>query len=264
MQPEHFLIIGGFSLAAALICHLFYNKNRKLLEEMWAVDTYTAKDLKRLVKGDFEATVEVQGTVICENSIVSLAARVPCCYYHTSVERQDRRTRTVTSGSGNSRRTRSETDYVWVKDMDEKKSTLFKVQDKTGDTFVDPIRASIDTETVVDKIVRYREPWFEQSVLSSDTGKYRIKESVLRPEGFVYVLGQAFPTGDGDALIQYPKKGYMDPKKKFFFIRRKSEKEITQKKQKVSRILGAIRAVFFLAVLYSLLAYFGIAPGLRK
>lgn len=40
---------------------------------MWAVDTYDAKDLKRLVKGGFEATVEVQGTASCENPIVSLA-----------------------------------------------------------------------------------------------------------------------------------------------------------------------------------------------
>ena len=90
MQPEHLLIIGGFSLAAGLICFFFYRKNKKLLEEMWAVDTYSAKDLRRLVKGDFEATVEVQGTVSCENPIVSLAANIPCCYYHTSVERQDR------------------------------------------------------------------------------------------------------------------------------------------------------------------------------
>lgn len=48
MQPEHFLIIGGFSLAAGLICHLFYRKNKKLLEEMWAVDTYDAKDLQEI------------------------------------------------------------------------------------------------------------------------------------------------------------------------------------------------------------------------
>jgi len=264
MQPEHVLIIGGFSLVAGLVCLFFYNKNKKLLEEMWAVDTYSAKDLRRLVKGAFEATVEVQGTVFCEKPVVSIAAKVPCCYFHTSVARQDRRTRTVTSGSGSSRRTRTETYYVWVEEMDEKKSTLFKVRDKTGDTFVDPTRASIDTETVLDMIVRHKELWFEQKVRNSDTGKYRIRESVFKPEGFVYVLGQASATGEGEALIQYPKKGYMDPKKKFFIISRKSEKELTQKKQKVGRMLGFMSAVFFLAVLYSLLAYFGIAPGLSK
>ena len=149
MLPEHYLIIGGFSLVAGLICFFFYRKNKKLLEEMWAVDTYSAKNLRRLVKGDFEATVEVQGTVSCEKPVVSMAANIPCCYYHTSVERQDRRTRIVKSGSG----TRIRTYYVWVKEM-------------------------------------------------------------------------------------------------------------TQKKQTLGRVLGVMRAVFFLAVLYSLLAYFGIVPGL--
>jgi len=258
---EHYLIIGGFSLVAGLICFFFYSKNKKLLEEMWAVDTYSARDLRRLVKGDFEATVEVQGTVSCENPIVSLAANIPCCYYHTSVERHDRRTRIVKSGSG---RTHTQTYYVWVEEMDEKISTIFKVQDKTGDTLVDPTRASIETETVLDNIVRHKEPWFEQKVRNSDTGKYRIKESVLKPEGFVYVLGQASATKEGGALIQYPKKGYMDLKKKFFFVSRKSEKELTLKKQRVGQVLLTMSAVFFLAVLYSLLAYFGIAPGLSK
>jgi len=264
MLPEHYLIIGGFSIVAGLICFYFYNKNKKLLEEMWAVDTYSAKNLRRLVKGDFEATVEVQGTVSCEKPVVSMAANIPCCYYHTSVERQDRRTRTVTSGSGSSRRTRTETYYVWVEEMDEKISTLFEVRDETGDTLVDPTRASIDTEKVVDEIVRHKEPWFEQRVRNSDTGKYRIRESVVKPEGFVYVLGQASATKEGGALIQYPKKGYMDLKKKFFIISRKSEKELTRKKQRVGQVLMTISAIFFLAVLYSLLAYFGIAPGLSK
>jgi len=260
MQPEHVLIIGGFSLVAGLVCLFFYHKNKKLLSEMWAVDTYSAKDLQRLVKGGFEATVEVQGTVSCENPIVSLAANIPCCFFHTTVARQDRRTRIVKSGSG----TRTQIYYVWDEEMDAKKSTLFKVRDKTGDTFVDPARASIDTETVFDEVVRHRELWFGQSVRSSDTGRYRIKESVFKPEGFVYVLGQAVATREGDAQIQYPKKGYMDPKKKFFFISRKGEKELTRKKQRIGRVLGAISAVFFLAVLYSLLAYFGVAPGLSK
>ena len=78
---------------------------------------------------------------------------------------------------------------------------------------VDPPQASIDTETVFDEVVRQRKLWFGQSVRNSDTGKYRIKESVFKPEGFVYVLGQASAAKEGGALIQYPKKGYMDLKR---------------------------------------------------
>ncbi len=260
MLPEHVLMIGGGSLLAGLICFFFYNKTKKLLLEMWAVDTYLASDLRRLVKGGFDASVEVQGTVSCENPTVSLAARIPCCYYHTSVLRQDGRTRTVKSGSG----MRRQTYYVWVEEMDERISVPFKVQDQTGFTLVDPTRASIDTKTVLNKVVRHRELWFGESVRDSDTGKYRIRESVFKPDGFVYVLGQAIATKEGGAQIQYPKKGYMDPKKKFFVISRKSEKELTQKKQKVGRVLLTMGGIFFLAVLYSLLAYFGLAPGLSE
>jgi len=260
MLPEQVLMIGGGFLLAGLLCFFFYNKNKKLLLEMWAVDTYRASDLRRLVKGGFDATVEVQGMVSCENPIVSLAARIPCCYYHTSVARQDRRTRTVKSGSG----MRTQTHYVWVKEMGEKISTQFTVRDKTGETFVDPTQASIDTEIVLNKVIRHRELWFGENVRDSDTGRYRIRESVFKPEGFVYVLGQATATKEGEAQIRFPKKGYMDPKKKFFVISRKSEKELTQKKQKVGRVLLTMCGIFFLAVLYSLLAYFGLAPGLSK
>ncbi len=227
---------------------------------MWAVDTYSAADLRRLVKGGFDATVEVQGLVFCENPIISLAAHIPCCYFHTTVARQSRRTRSIKSGSG----MRTQTHYVWVNEMDEKISTPFKVRDKTGETVVDPARASIDTETVLNKVVRYREPWFGDNVRDSDTGRYRIRESVFIHEGFVYVLGQATTTKAGEAQIRFPKKGYMDPKRKIFLVSRKSEKELTQKKQKVGRVLKIMSAFFFLALMYSLLAYFGLAPGLSK
>jgi hypothetical protein len=51
MQPEHLLIIGGFSIVAGLICNFFYIKNKKLLTEMWAVDTYGSKDLRPTMSG---------------------------------------------------------------------------------------------------------------------------------------------------------------------------------------------------------------------
>ena len=141
MQPVLFLIIGGTCLILWIVFFLFYRKNRKFLDEMWAVDTYSSKDLKRMVSGGFDATVEVKGTVSCEKPVISFAAKMPCCYFHTTVARQERRTRVVTSGSGNRRRTRIQTTYVWVEEMDSEVSTLFKVEDSTGYTFVDPKKA---------------------------------------------------------------------------------------------------------------------------
>ena len=263
MLPEHFWIIGGISLLVCLICFLFYQKNKKLLDEMWAVDTYEARELKRMVSGGFDATVEVEGTVSCDEPVVSLAAKIPCCYSRTRVSREERRTRIVTSGSGSSRRTRVETSYVWIEDLDKEITRIFKVHDETGYTLVNPVGARIDTESVFSDVIHHRESWFEPEVGFSDTGRYRIVESVFRPEGYAYVLGRASSTKNSEALIHSPDRGYMDPKNKFYIISRKSEKELGRKKQKKGRVLLWISVLTFLTALYCALASIGLFPGLK-
>ncbi|UCE40166.1 MAG: hypothetical protein JSV17_11945, partial [Candidatus Aminicenantes bacterium] len=249
-------IVLDFSLLICLILFFVFRKTKKLLEEMWAVDTYTAKDLRLLVKHRFDATVEVEGQVSCDDPVISLAARIPCCYAHTTVSRQERKTRTVTGrGSDGRSHSREETYYDWTIDLNETSSAIFKIQDKTGYTLVDPTDARIDLETVYDEQISHREPWFESSVSFSDTGLYKIHERAFLPKDFAYVLGRATSTEEGQALILAPEKGYMDPKKKFFVISRKSEKELTRSKQKKARWLFWLSAVFFSIALYCLFAY---------
>lgn len=261
LKPIVFLIVGSISLLVCLILFFVYRKIKKLLEEMWAVDTFTAKDLRRLVKHQFDATVEVEGQVFCDNPVISLAARIPCCYVHTTVSRQERKTRMVTERSSDGRsHSREETYYDWTVDLNETSSVIFKVQDKTGYTLVDPTGARIDLETVYDKQVQHREPWFGNSIGQSDTGLYKIQERTFLPKGSVYVLGRAIDTEDGVALIRLPEKGYMDPKKKFFVISRKSEKELARSKQKKARWLFWLSIAFLSIVLYCLLAYLDILP----
>jgi hypothetical protein len=221
------------------------------------VDTYTAKDLRRLVKHQFDATVEVEGAVTCDETVISLAARVPCCYVHTTVSRQERKTRMVTERSSDGRSySREETYYEWTVDLNETSSVIFKVHDKTGHTLVDPTKARIDLETVYDEQVPHRESWFEKSVGHSDTGLYKVLEQAFLPKGNAYVLGRATDTEDGVALIRLPEKGYMDPKKKFFVISRKNEKELTRSKQKKARWLFWLSVAFFSIAVYCLFAYF--------
>jgi hypothetical protein len=261
MKPLVFLILGGISFLIWLILFFFSRRMKNLLEEMWAVDTYTAKDLRRLVKHRFDATVEVEGTVSCDSPVYSLAAKVPCCYSHTVVSRQERKTRTVTKrGSDGRSFSREETYYRWMVDLNELSSAVFKVHDKTGYTLVDPAKARIDLETVYDSQISRREPWFEQRVGLSDTGLYKIHERAFLPEGFAYVLGRATDTEEGSAMIRYPEKGYMDPKNKFFVISRKSEKELTRSKQKKARWLFWLSAAFAAISLYCLLAYLEVVP----
>ena len=261
MKPAAYLIVGGLSLLICLILFFVFRKKKKLLEEMWAVDTYTAKDLRRLVKHKFDATVEVEGQVSCDNPVISSAARVPCCYVHTTVSRQERKTRIVRGKNSDGKSySREETYYDWTVDLNETSSAIFKVQDKTGYTLVDPTEARIDLETVYDNEISQREPWFEGRVGQSDTGLYKIQERAFLPEGFAYVLGRASDTEEGVALIRAPEKGYMDPKKRFFVISRKSEKELTRSQQKKARWLFWLSAVFLSIALYCLLAYLNILP----
>jgi hypothetical protein len=263
MKPAVYLIIGSLSLLICLILFVVFRKKKKLLEEMWAVDTYTAKDLRRLVKHQFDATVEVEGQVSCDDPVVSSAARVPCCYVHTTVSRQERKTRTMTErGSDGRNISREETYHDWTVDLNEKSSAIFKVQDETGYTLVDPTDARIDLETVYDAQISHTEPWFEGHVGQSDTGLYKIHERAFLPEGFVYVLGRATDTEEGVAMIRSPEKGYMDPKKKFFVISRKNEKELTQSQQKKARRLFWLSTVFLSIALYCLFAYLDILPPL--
>ena len=228
---------------------------------MWAVDTYTAIDLRRLVKHQFDATVEVEGQVSCDNPVISLASGIPCCYVHTTVSRQERRTRMVTKKDSDGRSySREETYYDWTIDLNETSAAIFKVQDKTGHTLVDPAGARIDLETVCDQQVAHREAWFEDVVGQSDTGLYRIRERAFLPRGFAYVLGRATDTEDGVAMIRSPEEGYMDPKKKFFVISRKSEKNLTRSQQKKARWIFWLSSSFLLIALYCLLAYSDILP----
>lgn len=264
-NPAILLAIGGVLLIVCLACVWKYVSAKRLLDEMWAVDTYEAKELRRMCSGGFDATVEVQGTVTCDQPLVSLAANVPCCWFHTTVEREERKTRTVTeTDSRGNRRTRTETYYEWQTDFSESFSTLFKVHDPTGYALVDPTNADIDAETVYSRVIMHREPWFLGRVWLSDTGKYRITEKAFLPQGFVYVLGQA-SSRDGEVLIRYPSKGYLDPKRKLFVISRKSEEELTRAKQSTASVCFWFAIVALLGAAVCVFLYLSAMPfaGLR-
>jgi hypothetical protein len=256
MHSPGFLIGGGISLLVSIICFFIAARSRRLLEEMWAVDTYAAKDLGRLVRGGFDATVEVEGTVSCEKPVLSLAARIPCCYYQTVVYREERRTRVVRSrGPGGRWRTRTVVDYQWIPTVVGNEWAVFKVHDKTGYAIVDPRQAKIDTKTVCKRDQFHQESWFAGLVGLSDTGRYRIEEKAFLPEGYVYVLGEATESSCLP-LVRYPKKGYLEPKKKFFIISRRSEKEITRSRLKKVRILTWISSLGVLGAVACALLYF--------
>lgn len=218
-------IVGGVSLVLAVALIVYYQRAKQLLDEMWAVDTYSASELRRMCSGGFDAVVEVQGQVSCDSPVTATYSQFPCVWCRTKVERQV--TRVVPSRYG------VRTEHAWETGYDHTITAIFKVSDETGYTLVDPTDADIDTEKPYVLITDQREPWFE-SVGRSDTGRYRITEEIFVPTGYAYVLGQASSCQEGvesDVLIHYPGEGYTDPKRRFFIISRKSEKEITRSKE---------------------------------
>jgi hypothetical protein len=244
------IIAGGISLVLSTVLIVYYRHAKGLLDEMWAVHTYKAGELRKMCSSGFNAVVEVEGKISCENPIDAPASKLPCVWCRTKVERQMSRL----SGSGKQ--------FVWKPDYDVVLSTMFKVSDETGYTLVDPTNAEIETEKPYQLITSEREPWFE-SVGYSDTGSYRITEEIFVPTGYVYVLGEASCTAEGpmpDAFIHYPEAGYVDPKKPFFIISRKSEKQVTQSNEFSLKIClyGGILGLFFAA--YCVLSLLGIVP----
>lgn len=216
------LIAGGIGFILAVTLMIYYWRAKGLLDEMWAVDTYQASELRTMCSSGFNAVVEIVGQVSCESPLIAPASQFPCCWCRTQIERQMRRTYATKSGV--------RTEEVWEKAYDHTATTLFKVTDSTGYTLVDPMNAQIDTEDPYTFMTMEREPWFPPEVEFSDTGTYRIKEEIFVPSGYVYVLGEASNLQDGtssDVLIHRPSEGYTDPNRRYFIISRKSEKELT-------------------------------------
>lgn len=255
LQDAHVaLIAGGISLAIAVVLMLYYHRSKMLLDEMWAVDTYESRELRRMCSDGFNAIVEVTGSVTCDNPVTSPASKLPCCWCRTIVEREVERVHHDKNGS--------HTERSWEKQLDRTITSIFKVHDATGYTLVDPTHADIDTEDPYMCITTQREPWFGTAQFS-DTGNYRIREEFFLPTGNVYVLGQASSCGEGpaaDVLVHYPSHGYQDPGHRFFIISRKSEKELVKTNEISLKVCFWAGVLGFFFAAYCGLHYLGVLP----
>ncbi|MHB1001819.1 MAG: GIDE domain-containing protein [Armatimonadota bacterium] len=241
-------LAGIVSLILSIVLGYYYMRSKHLVNEMWTVDTYRANELRRMCSDGFDAIVEVEGNITCDQPLTSMLAKVSCCWYHTTVERQ------IRSGKN----------YVWKTDFDEVHSTIFKVNDNTGYTLVDPDKADIDSMKVAERETsRFEALSIYSGVGHSDTGRYRITEEVLLNGGYVYILGQASCTQKGtssDALMHYPAQGYTDPAKIHYIISRKSEKELTSMNGITTSVTVYMSAIAFAIALFCGLGLAGVIP----
>jgi hypothetical protein len=88
LDSTRFLIAGGTALLCSATLFFYYLRSKRLLDEMWSVQTYEATELKRLCTDDFDAIVEVQGAVSCDKPVLSPVGQVPCCWLRVRVRRE--------------------------------------------------------------------------------------------------------------------------------------------------------------------------------
>lgn len=243
------LKFGGAAAILGFVLVFYYYRAKQLSAELWAVDTYDARELRRMCSDNFDATVEVQGTVSCDKPVTSPAMQVECCWCRTTIEREVRGSKGSTH---------------WDQVSQNTLSAIFKLTDETGYVLVDPIKADIETDEPYRTITESPDPWMGiLSFFSGETGRYRITEEVFLPTGHAFVLGQASTCGEGpqcDALVHYPSEGYIDPKHRFFIISRKSEKDI-QDEQSISLKVCLWASIFaFGFAAYCGLVAIGILP----
>ena len=93
-HSQYPFIVGGVGVVIGVALYIWHRYERAMLTEVLEVDTYTAHDLAQLVKGDFSATVEVKGTVLCPEPIITPVTQSQCVWYHTEVKRKYETTRT--------------------------------------------------------------------------------------------------------------------------------------------------------------------------
>lgn len=200
------------SLILGTVLILYYIRSKRLLDEMWEVDNYDARELKRMCTDGFKAIVEVEGIVSCDEPVTAPVSKLPCCWVRTIVE----------CGS----------DKQWIKAYELINFTFFKITDKTGSVYVNPGRADIEAEEICCREIFGHESWFETVGLPDRwiEGGYRVREEVFLPGLYAFVHGQASycdVDGKQQVMLQYPTEGYVDPNKKVFIISRKSERELT-------------------------------------
>lgn len=256
VNATHFLIAGGIALICCAILAFYYFRSKQLIDEMWSVQTYDSTELKRMCRDGFDAIVEVQGAVACDKPITSPVSKLPCCWYHIKVRRQEEDRYGSIDDIFHEAKHISSADAGWITEMDQTYAAIFKVEDKTGYTLVDPTGADVEAIEVFNGIVKRDTSWLE-AFISSNAGKYHVTEEVFLPTGYAYVLGQATKVTD-DVMIHKPEHGYIDPDKRFFMISRKTEKELSNYKQITTSICFWFGVVALFTAVFCFLEGFGI------
>jgi hypothetical protein len=137
--------------------------------------------------GVFIGLVEMKGTAVCEDPLVSYIAGASCVYYAYTIEEEWERTTTDSNG-------RIKTEKGWTEIDKGEESTNFYVKDSSGAILVRPKGAEVDGQEIIHRIVGRFDPLYAKGgsgSISDSTGRRRIIEKVIRTQAPVYLIGKA-------------------------------------------------------------------------
>lgn len=249
--PSRFGIFGAIFLLLSAILAYYYYRFKAEVNEITTVHQYKTMELRRLCSDGFNAVVDIEGQVSCDAPLQAPLSGFDCCWYRIKIEREQEHS------------SKDGTEHNWEVCSDKAVSTIFRLSDETGYVLVDPERADIQAEEPTVDVVSTYLSWFF-GVPMSDTGRYRVTEQIFLPGGHAYVLGQATCTGEGaepDAVIHYPSSGYVDPKRKYFIISRRTENELIGQESISLKICLWLGVVSFMIAAYCAMVWMKIVPA---
>jgi hypothetical protein len=242
-MSQTFMIIAAISFIAGCVLIYYYIRSKRVIDEMWAVKTYPARDLQLMCSHSFNAIVKVEGIIECADPLISPAGKTPCCWYHLKIEWRE---------------TQDDKEGWKLMEFEDTKSNIFKVCDKTGYTLIYPDGAEIDAvEDYFDTVNRHTALEISREIGLSDNGEYHITEEILHDGGYAYILGMAKSTQEGsssEVVISAPYHGYTD-RKAHFIISRKNDSELTKQYSISVSVCYYMAAISFAITLFCILCY---------
>lgn len=233
-----FSVFGILMWVAVGVLLYFRRKTLGKTELMGKVETSSASEVAGASPGTI---VEVKGTLRCENPLKSEMVEQECAYYLSQVIREYQETDHDADGDTRTRR-RSETL------ASNEQFAPFVVEDASGVVGVRGEGAEVDVLEVMNRFEKDGEGTGitigGATVRLGDRERtlgYRYKESVLKVDMPVYVLG----TVQEDGQIGAPTSEDEDSEGSRFLISYRSEEQLKKKYRKDALVLGLIALGLF-------------------
>ncbi|AHY47936.1 E3 Ubiquitin ligase [Rubrobacter radiotolerans] len=228
------IIFTAFGLLACVAAGVLLYFRKKALDNTAAMSATETSPARSVAGAGPGTTVEVKGTLKCEEPLTGEMSGETCAYYKSQVIREYRDTDRDADGDT---RTRHKTEVV----ASNERFAPFAVEDGSGRVEVRAEEAEVDALRVVER--------FEQDAggggitlggMRFDFGHgertigYRYVESVLPVDKPVYVLGAV----GGDGRISAAGEGR-------FLVSYRSEEQLEKKYRKDARTLAVVAAGLF-------------------